>query len=504
MGNNNVTSSLLKIFSGGTNALKEAFVVVSSTEEKHDAVLRCTSPSMPDSVLLLLFCLVFLVMFLLSDLFFESKKEQKITELKTQLSTKEEKIVTMQEEWQRLRAGNTDFKEALVSKDQEITELETELLTKDEELVTMQEKCQHLRAENTDLKEARGSKVQKITELETEVVTKDEELVTITEECQRLRAENVEFKEARGSATTATVVEDRRNNNNNDADYQGLGRAVLEVLGNLTVTDVMHDNKVMRRLLVNKLLRVTVTGPNGTPVYYQSTFWRGAPMNVQGEDHWVVKWDKDDPNYASSRIPLHLFRGMEIWSGDTFLHRLNLRTSLIGFSAKPRAGYDLKRLDVPQMGTVQISTDLGQSLLGPVPQIVAKIGPILYNDFTRVIPEMNDTTRRMSMEQFVTLYQNTPLQFSIVGLLLRNTYVGGAISILEGFGHSTTTNDNDNDNHNDNDNGNGNGNDNGNGNGNGNDNGNGNGNGNGNDNNNGNDNGNDNGIVIGNGNEEDN
>jgi len=90
-------------------------------------------------------------------------------------------------------------------------------------------------------------------------------------------------------------------------------------VGNLIVTDVMSENEVMRRLLVNTLLRVKITEPEGTPVNYQSTFLHGSPRKVHGRDHWGLQFDENDPAHT---LPLNnLVRAMEVWLGDTILHR---------------------------------------------------------------------------------------------------------------------------------------------------------------------------------------
>jgi len=273
---------------------------------------------------------------------------------------------------------------------------------------------------------------QQITALKTELATKDEKLATMDEECQLLRALNKDLKEAMVSATPATVVEDRRNHN--DAD---LGRDVLEVTGNLIVTDVMNENAVMRHR-ENERLLVKITGDNGTPVYHQVSLKNGQPSKIHG-DYFLVGLDKDRPDYAT--LSLNAVRVIEIWVGDMFLHRLNLGTSLVEISDNPSVNnFDLDRIDVPQMGTIHIIPDLGQfNNSSPVTHIMATIGPIRYNDIVRVIPGLNDATRRMSMEQLVTFYRDDAAQqIGITGLVFRNTYIRGAISILERLGISTT------------------------------------------------------------------
>jgi len=222
-----------------------------------------------------------------------------------------------------------------------------------------------------------------------------------------------------------------------------LGRAVLDVLENITVTQVMNENEVLRHQ-EEKRLQVKITGLNGTPVYHQVSLKNGQPLKIGGSDHFLVGLDKDRPDYAT--LSLNAVRVMEIWVGDMFLHRLNLGTSSVQISEDPSVnGYDLELIDVPQMGTVHIITDdLGQpNNISPVPLIAATIGPILHNDIVRDIPINNGviygTSRRMSMEQTMTLYQNDAAQqIGITGLVFRNTYIRGAISILERLGISTT------------------------------------------------------------------
>eukprot|EP00751_Fragilariopsis_kerguelensis_P017809 CAMPEP_0170834786 /NCGR_PEP_ID=MMETSP0734-20130129/1171_1 /TAXON_ID=186038 /ORGANISM="Fragilariopsis kerguelensis, Strain L26-C5" /LENGTH=251 /DNA_ID=CAMNT_0011201433 /DNA_START=90 /DNA_END=845 /DNA_ORIENTATION=+ len=240
-----------------------------------------------------------------------------------------------------------------------------------------------------------------------------------------------------------------------------LGRSVVTILENVTVTNLMNENEELRHR-ENERLRVKITGPNGTPVYYQVSLKRGTPVkNEDLGDLWRVQFDENDPDYAT--LPLNnSVRAMEIWLGDILLHRLHLGTSFVSFPGYSRAnGFDPNLINVPQMGTVAISTDLGQpNNISPVLLIFAKIGPILYNDFVREIPETNDAPGSMSMEQLVTLYRNDAAkQIGITGLVFRNTYIRGAISSLERIGISTTENDNDNGNGNDNNNGNNNGND---------------------------------------------
>ena len=155
-----------------------------------------------------------------------------------------------------------------------------------------------------------------------------------------------------------------------------LGRSVVTILENVTVTNLMNENEELRHR-ENKRLRVKITGPNGTPVYCQASLKHGIPVNRDDGDRLMVQFDENDPDYTT--LPLNLVRAMEIWLGDMFLQRLNLGTSFVWCAEISRPsrfnGFDPNLINVPQMRTVYITTDWQQpNNRNPVPLIIAKRG----------------------------------------------------------------------------------------------------------------------------------
>eukprot|EP00751_Fragilariopsis_kerguelensis_P017344 CAMPEP_0170837402 /NCGR_PEP_ID=MMETSP0734-20130129/2731_1 /TAXON_ID=186038 /ORGANISM="Fragilariopsis kerguelensis, Strain L26-C5" /LENGTH=243 /DNA_ID=CAMNT_0011204553 /DNA_START=48 /DNA_END=779 /DNA_ORIENTATION=+ len=206
-----------------------------------------------------------------------------------------------------------------------------------------------------------------------------------------------------------------------------LAQFVASVMRDKTLTDLNTEIEELRKERDERLL-VEVTGPDGTPVYYQASMKDGinSDYNDDGNITWLVQFEQQK-NGEGDDIVLPLvesIEGLEFRLGGIValkMNRLQIFCKLLCLGTNKTK---------PKMGGV-IFHEGYRSETETVCAISGKIGPILFDD-CRALNGININ------ELKAVAHDNGQAQDLIItSVEFTKTKINGIISLLERMGIST-------------------------------------------------------------------
>jgi len=196
---------------------------------------------------------------------------------------------------------------------------------------------------------------------------------------------------------------------------------VAAILKDGTMADLKNENIELRALVEDRLL-VHVTGPNGTPIYYEGSLRDGSSPDSG------MLW-----NFFLERhlvLPLSSLADLEIRLGGTVLYRFDINTIISDyFILTPASDSSINLINnSPTTGRMFF-----QSHHSPMLCMYARIsGPMLYADLVHL-------PRIMNLAQVVALHQNGKVQDLIItGFTFKKSEISGCISLLDKLGISSS------------------------------------------------------------------
>lgn len=195
-----------------------------------------------------------------------------------------------------------------------------------------------------------------------------------------------------------------------------LASFVAAVLKDGTMADLKRENNELRALVEDRLL-IHITGPQGTPIYYE-----GSLKNGSSPDSGML-WNFFLENPLS--ISLHLLALMEIRVGGIVVHRFDINT-ITSDRFIPTPGNINLINNSPTTGRMFF-----QSHHSPMLCMYARI------NFSR--REIVHLPRIMELAQVVALHQHGKVQDLIItGFTFKKSEISGCISLLEKLGISSS------------------------------------------------------------------
>lgn len=240
------------------------------------------------------------------------------------------------------------------------------------------------------------------------------------------------------------------------ASISDLAPFVASVLKDRTVADLMTEIEELKKEAQRKddeRLRVEITGPRGSPVYYQASMKDGyAKWPVDSSDDFWVPFDAQNQNHTTVLNLAATIEGLEVRLGGVLVFKFSHNVMETASIASQLTGFDPDHLDTPQMGTVIFRNDGHPELLYddyPVSEIRGKIGPLLYDEYNALTSQMSRSHWAVTavpdvVNNVINTHRsnnNNPQLLQdlvITGVQFTKTNIPGIISLMETMGIATT------------------------------------------------------------------
>ena len=251
---------------------------------------------------------------------------------------------------------------------------------------------------------------------------------------------------ASASAATSSSVP-----SSTSASISDLAPFVASVLKDRTVADLMTEIEELKKEAQRKddeRLRVEITGPRGSPVYYQASTKDGyAKWPVDSSDDFWVPFDAQNHNHTTVLNLAATIEGLEVRLGGVLVSKFSHNLMTTATVASQMTGFDQEHLDTPQMGNIFFNNDAIDDLMFDdfaVGMLRGKIGPLLYDEYAHVLPGQIAVTAVPDVVNVINTNRNNNnnpqlLQdLVITGVQFTKSNITGIISLMETMGIATT------------------------------------------------------------------
>jgi len=231
---------------------------------------------------------------------------------------------------------------------------------------------------------------------------------------------------------------------------------VASVLKDRTVADLMTEIEELKKEAQRKddeRLRVEITGPHGSPVYYQASMKDGYAMPpVDSSDDFWVPFDAQNHNHTTVLNLAATIEGLEVRLGGVLVFKFSHTVMTTASVASHMNGFDQEHLDIPQMGNIFFRNDGHPELLYDdyaVSMLRGKIGPLLYDEYDALSSQMSRSHWAVTAVPDVVNNvintnrnnNNNPQLLQdlvITGVQFQKSNILGIISLMETLGIATT------------------------------------------------------------------
>jgi len=214
---------------------------------------------------------------------------------------------------------------------------------------------------------------------------------------------------------------------------------VVAVLQDQAVIDKVDELQQQLNDQINERLLLQVTGPNGTPVYYQGSLNDGGTcVSDQGDGEvWIVYFGKKQDNNNNNNtivVPLNLIDGLEIrFGGHLVLFMMDTRIQTNWYNYDEEFDRNYINSNEPQMGGIHFSDTDRKN---PIHNVHGRVGPIPWSVYK---DHKLDNMEWWNLRKYADDDSN-PTQDLIITAIEFNKYLWGEsiISLVEKMGTSTT------------------------------------------------------------------
>ena len=198
----------------------------------------------------------------------------------------------------------------------------------------------------------------------------------------------------------------------------------MDIFLNKTVTDLMNKNEELENR-ENERVHVKITGPNGTPIYYQGSLKDdGYNLRFEEKNIWAVdlKSSTDDDNIdAGSSIPFNSTEVLEFRLAGNVLYQPNMKRLRV---VSILDGFDEEH----QMGWVSIEN----SFTYQIAYFIAKIGPLPFSTKQEYL-----THGAPFLDAYIEDGQDQDMNMIITKVFFRKHEISGSMSLLQDLGVNT-------------------------------------------------------------------